>query len=197
MNRQDKQILIESLRNSFSTSQASFLVKYKGLTVSQMQALRKGLRSNDASMKVAKARLMKRAVEGMEGADQLSPHFHDQIGAVFVKQSAPDAAKFLSEYAKQHAVFQLVVGVIDSQLYDATSINRIANLPSREVLLAQLCGTLQAPMTQTVTVMHLMIARLLFVLKQVEEQKQAGSAPEVAAPEVEAVSSASEDTGAE
>lgn len=197
MNRQEKQVLIESLRDSFSSSQASFLVKYKGLTVSQMQALRKGLRSNEASIKIAKARLMKRAVEGMEGADQLAPHFHDQIGAVFVTKSAPEAAKFLAEYAKTHAGFQLVVGVIDSQLYDATSINRIANLPSREVLLAQLCGTLQAPMTQTVTVLHLMIARLLFVLKQVEEQKQAGSTSEVAAPEVEASAPAGDDTGAE
>lgn len=193
MNRNDKEVLVESLRSNFSNSQASFLVKYKGLTVNQMQDLRKGLRTNDASLKVAKARLMKRAVDDIEGASQLSPYLHDQIGAVFATKSAPDVAKFLSGYAKENEAFQLLVGVIESKLYDAQSIQRIASLPSREVLLAQLCGTLQAPMTKTVTVLHLMIARLLFVLKQVEEQKQVGSAPEIAA----SSSGIEEGTGAE
>lgn len=175
MNRNEKEILVESLRSNFSNSQASFLVKYKGLTVNQMQDLRKGLRSNAASLKVAKARLMKRAVDDVKGVSELDPYMHDQIGAIFATQSAPEVAKFLSGYAKENEAFQLLVGVIDSRLYDAQSIQRIASLPSREVLLAQLCGTLQAPMTKTVTVLHLMIARLLFVLKQVEEQKQASA----------------------
>lgn len=175
MNRQEKNVLIESLKDSFSKSEASFLIKYKGLTVNQMQSLRKGLRSNEASLQVAKGRLLKRAVDGVEGADLLTPYLHDQIGAVFVKKSAPEIAKFLDEYAKENQALAVVVGIIESQLYDAQSIQRIASLPSREVLLAQLCGTLQAPITKTVTVLHLMIARLLFVLKQVEEKKQASS----------------------
>lgn len=193
MNRNDKEVLVESLRSNFSDSQASFLVKYKGLTVSQMQDLRKGLRTNAASLKVAKARLMKRAVGDIEGVDQLSPYLHDQIGAVFATKSAPEVAKFLAGYAKENEAFRILVGVIESKLYDAQSIQRIASLPSREVLLAQLCGTLQAPITKTVTVLHLMIARLLFVLKQVEEQKQAGSAPQVAT----SSSAGEEGTGAE
>jgi len=188
MNRNDKEILVESLRSSFANSQASFLVMYKGLTVNQMQNLRKGLRPNEASLQVAKARLMKRAVNGVEGVDQLADHLHDQIGAVFATKSAPEVAKFLAGFAKENEAFKVLVGVIESKLYDAQSIQRIASLPSREVLLAQLCGTLNAPLTNMVTVLHLMIARLLFVLKQIEEQKQAGSAPEVeqaeSAPEV-------------
>lgn len=184
MNRTEKNQLIDSLKDSFSKSEASFLVEYKGLSVNQMQALRKGLRSNSASLKVAKGRLMKRAVSGVEGADQLAPHFHDQIGAVFVTKSAPETAKFLTEYSKENQALKLVVGVIESQLFDAQSIQRIANLPSREVLLAQLCGTLQAPTTQMATVLHLMIARLAIVLKQIEEQKSAG-APAATAPSAE------------
>ena len=83
MNRQQKESVVESLRKSFTQSNISFLVGYRGLTVAQMQVLRNDLRKCGGTMRVTKARLMKRAVEGVEGAQEMGPYFRDQVALVF------------------------------------------------------------------------------------------------------------------
>lgn len=171
MNRTEKEAVIQLLHDSLLKNQSSFLVNYQGLSVNQMQSLRAGLREKGANLRVAKARLMKRAVDGVEGADQLMPFLKDQIAMVF-SQEAPSAAKVLYDFSKKNENLELVVGLFESNLYDAQALGRIASLPPREILLAQVCGTLKAPITKTVGLLNMLIVRLLLVLKQIEEKKQ-------------------------
>lgn len=171
MNRQQKAEIVGSLKDSFSHSPASFLVGFQGLTVAQMQKLRSELRKQGGTLKVTKARLMRRAVDGLKGSEELAPFFKGQVGIVFAKES-PAVAKVLFEYAKNNEALKLVVGCLDEQLLNGASIARIATLPSKEVLLAQVCGTLQAPLAGCVRVLNMQIIRLLWTLKQVGDQKQ-------------------------
>lgn len=172
MNRQQKADVVQSLRGSFEGSQASFLVGYKGLTVQQLLELRRGLRRNGGSMKVAKARLMKRAADGMKFAEDFTPLFKDQIGIVFAANDAAAIAKFLYDFSKKNNNLTVVAGCVEDCVIDAQSVLRIATLPSREVLLGQLAGTLQAPITSFARVLQQLIAGLAIALKQVAEQKQ-------------------------
>ncbi len=171
MNRQQKELAVQLLREGFSQSQASFLVLYRGLTVSQMQSLRKELGVHGGRLKVAKARLMKRATEGVEGMGDFVPFFKDQIGVVFASDEPPAVAKVLYEFSKQHEALQLVIGRLDSQMLDKKAIVRIASLPSKDVLLAQACGAIKAPIVNFANVLNIQLLRLLLVLKQIAQKK--------------------------
>lgn len=148
MNREQKTRVIQSLREGFEGADAAFLVGVQGLTVSQMQTLRKNLRGVHSRLKIAKARLMKRAVEGLEGVDQLGSHFKTQVGLVFVEKEAPAVAKVLRDFAKENEALKLVVGYVENTVYDRQAIERVASIPSREILLAQLAALLKAPVAQ-------------------------------------------------
>lgn len=144
MNREQKAIVIDSIKNDFSQSKASFVVGYKGLTVKQMQALRKELRSQNGTFKVAKGRLIKIAVKDFAGVNQLMPYFKEQVGVVFADEQMPAVAKVLYNFAQQNNNFKLVAGFFDAQVLPSADIERIATLPSREVLLAQVCFILKS-----------------------------------------------------
>lgn len=175
MNRQQKSLVVELFHKDFLTNKGTFFVNYAGLTVGQMQQLRRQLREKGGALKVAKMRLVKRALADVEGVEGLLSHCKNQVGVVFAHDSneVSGVAKTLNEFAKKNEGFGLVVGCVDAQLLDKTAISRIASLPSKEVLLAQLCGTLNAPLTSLVFGLNSVLAKLLVALKEVEKQKQA------------------------
>ncbi len=158
MNRQEKEQVIQSLKNDFNSSGASFVVGVKGLTVSQLQNLRKGLRAQGGKLKITKPRLMKLAVQDNADVSALDPFFKNQIGVVFAGKEPSKIAKILNDFAKNNGALELVAGCVEKQLYDKPLIKRIAELPSREVLLARLCGVLAGPITKLAVVVD-MIAK--------------------------------------
>ncbi len=173
MNRQQKELVVQLLRERFSESPASFIVGYKGLTVNQLQQLRSALRQRGAALKVAKARLMKLAVGDLEDSQTLTPYLKDQIGIVFVSNKSPaNVAKVLNDFAKDHGSLRVVGGTVEGSFVDTAAISRIASLPSKEVLLAQLCGTLKAPLYRLAFVLNMQIAQLPAVLRQIAEKKK-------------------------
>ena len=174
MNRQQKESVVESLQKDFLANKATFFVNYSGLTVAQMQQLRRGLREKGGSLKIAKMRLVKKALANVEGIDELLPYCKNQLGVVFAYDSneISGIAKTLNDFSKKNEALGLVVGCLDAQLLDKSAISRIATLPSKEVLLAQLCGTLNAPITSLMYGLNSVIVKLLVALKEVEKQKQ-------------------------
>jgi len=175
MNRQQKELVVELFEKDFLANKGTFFVNYSGLTVGQMQQLRRQLREKGGALKIAKMRLVRRALAKVEGAEGLFSHCKNQVGVVFAYDSAEvsGVAKTLNDFSKKNESLGLVVGCVDAQLLDKTAIIRIASLPSKEVLLAQLCGTLNAPLTSLVFGLNSMIVKLLVALKEIEKQKQA------------------------
>jgi large subunit ribosomal protein L10 len=171
MNRQQKVEVVNFLQDNFSKNAASFLIGFQGLTVGQLQKLRKELRESGSILKIAKARLVKRAIEDKDGGQDLLPFCKNQIGLVFADTDTPAAAKVLQQFSKEHEALKIIAGCLDSHLLDAASVVRIANLPSKDVLRAQLCGTLNMPMVSFVNVLNILILRLLWVLKKIEEKQ--------------------------
>lgn len=173
MNRQQKELVVDSFHKNFSTNKGSFFVDYSGLSVAQMQQLRRQLRVKGGSLKVAKMRLVKKALATVEGFNVLLPHCKNQLGVVFVHDASEVSgiAKTLNDFSKTNEAFDLVVGCVDAQLLDAAAITRIASLPSKEVLLAQVCGALNAPLASFVHVLNAMTLRLVVALKEIEKQK--------------------------
>lgn len=160
MNREQKAVVIDSIKNSFSQSEASFIVGYKGLTVKQLQTLRKELRAKKGTFKVAKGRLVKLAVKDMAGVSELTPYFKEQVGVVFAADQVTGVAKVLYDFSKANKGLKLVVGFFDARVLPSHDVERIATLPSREELLAQVCY-----------ILNMQMVRLLWVLQRVAEAK--------------------------
>lgn len=159
MNRQEKSTVVSSIKTAFQKNSAAFVVNVQGLTVGQIMALRKELRTHGASMHVAKNTLLRRATADNSAAHGLEPYFKNQIALVFASDSAPAVAKVLCTRAQQMDKLGIRAGLFEGAVIDARRVQFIASLPSREVLIAQLCGLLLSP-----------VARLASVLKQVAEK---------------------------
>ena len=171
MNREQKENTIKDLRQNFLENKASFLINYKGLAVSDLHKLRKQLRGCGAKLKIAKDRLIKIAINDTS-SKELSPYLKQQIAVVFVEKDASAAAKTINDFAKDSQL-DFIAGVVDSNLFDKAKIIRLASLPSREVLLAQLCGLLNAT-----------VSKLARTLVAVSEKKSEGSKKVEASEEV-------------
>ena len=161
MNRQEKMKAIETLREHIIQSHGMFLVNYRGLSVPKIEALRAALRKEGGNLKVAKARLMKKAVEGKDAFEPLTAYFKDQVGLVFASGEVPGIAKVLRDFSQEDAKLEIIIGSMDRRLLSKDAVIAVASLPSRQVLLAQLCGLLKAN-----------IASFACVLNMVAQQKQ-------------------------
>jgi large subunit ribosomal protein L10 len=171
MNRQEKEHVIESLVSNLAKGGASFLVNYRGLTVSEMSDLRKKLRKDGGKLQVAKVTLIRQAVKGVSVVEGLNSLLGDQVALVFAHDAPPAVAKTLYNFSKEHEKLKIIGGCFESSVLTEDLVKEIATLPSREVLLAQLIGTLNAPITRLVQVLNAVITQPLIVLKEIEKQK--------------------------
>lgn len=171
MNRQGKQAVIDAVKADFEASQASFVVATQGMDVVSIQSLRSQIFKQNGSMKVVKNTLLKRATADLPGINGLEPLFKEQIAVVFAKGEAPAIAKILFDASDKGSLLKLMGGTLDSQVITSAQIVYLANLPSREVLLAKLCGTLNAPIANYVILLNQLITRFVRVLKEIERTK--------------------------
>jgi len=172
MNRQEKETLIGVVKRDFKESQAAFVVGTKGLSVSAVQELRSQLFAKNGKMKVVKNTLLRKAVADLDGIKDLDSLFKKQIAVVFATEEAPAIAKVLFDIADKGKVLSLLGGTLDSKLMTSAQIEALAKLPSKDVLLGMLSGTLNAPLTNYVRLLNELIARFVRVLKAVEATKQ-------------------------
>ncbi|SEH00277.1 large subunit ribosomal protein L10 [Nonomuraea solani] len=142
MARADKATAVAELKSEFEGSAAAVLTEYRGLTVAQLKELRVSLGEN-AKFAVAKNTLTKIAANeaGLAGLDSL---LAGPTAIAFVNGDVVEAAKGLRDFAKANPLLVIKGGVLDGKTLDASEITKLADLESREVLLAKLAGALKA-----------------------------------------------------
>ena len=158
--------IVEEIAGVVNGAQAAVLVQYLGLTVEQDTALRK---EAGVQYKVYKNTMMKRAFEGTEFAE-LDQHLDGPNALAVSKDDPVVAERILAKYVKAHKCFNFVGGVIEGQYADPDKLQEMANIPSREVLLGRLFGSMQSP-----------IANFARVVKQIAEKDGEGAAEAPAA----------------
>jgi len=167
MNRQQKDGVIKDLSQKFSDNAAAFVVRCEGMTVADLHRLRLNLEKKDGQLKVAKNRLVKLALGDHAEAQVLTASLRGQTAIVFAKSEFTAVAKVLHDFARKNETLEIVAGCCEAQLFDKAGVARLATIPSREVLLARLCGVLQAPMAQ-----------VAYIVSQVAAQKSGTTAQE-------------------
>jgi large subunit ribosomal protein L10 len=173
MNRSQKEVLVTQLAQDVQSASAAFLVNYQGSQVSVLHAFRKQLRSKEATFRVAKARLLKLAFKDTPGGEEFGSQLREQIGVVLASGSDVSAvAKEMVGFAKSNGTVKVLAGLYESKVLSKDDVAYFATLPSREVLLATVAGTLQAPIAQFVRLLNQLIVRLLYVLQRIAEKKE-------------------------
>ena len=169
-----KQPIVDEIINNVKDAESVVLVNYSGLTVEQDTALRKELREAGVVYKVYKNTLVNRAVEGTE-FESLRDSLEGPNAFAVSTEDATAPARVLAEFAKKAPNLEIKAGVVEGTFYDAEGMKAIASVPSREVLLSKLLGSIQSPITN--------LAR---VLNQIAEKGGAADAAADAAPAEEA-----------
>lgn len=173
--RPEKQAAIATLKEKLSTAKGAVLVDYRGLTVAQDTKLRRKLREAGVEYRVVKNTLTNLAAKeaGIEGLEV----YLEGTTALAVSATDPVApAKILSEFQKEIGktvkTFQIKAGVLEGKVIDANGVKALADLPSREVLLAKVAGTMQAPISGLVSVMAGTIRKFVYAVDAVRQQKE-------------------------
>lgn len=150
--------IIDEIKSYVDKASAAVLVDYRGLTVEEDTRLRKALREAGVVYKVYKNTYLKRAFEGTDFA-QLNGHLEGPTAIAFGIEDATAPARVIAEFAKKAPKLEFKAGVVEGVYYDVKGIEKIALIPSRDVLISKLLGSLQSP-----------IANLARVIKQIAEK---------------------------
>lgn len=160
-----KSILIDNLLAKVNASPYLFLVDYTGLTVDKFTELRKRLRIAGAEVHVYKNRLVKKATERAGLPAEIGDSLKGQTAVVTGEKDVCAAAKVMKTFADEFEKPQMKAGVLDGKYLTAEGLKVLADLPAREVLLAQLLGVLQAPASQLVRLLNEPAASLARVIQ--------------------------------
>lgn len=146
MARPDKVAAVDEIANRFRDASASVVTEYRGLSVAKLTQLRRDL-GDDASFRVAKNTLVKRAAEdaGVQGLDGL---LGGPTAIAFIKGEPVDAAKAIKRFAKENPGLTIKGGYMDGRALSMAEVERLADLESREVLLAKLAGAMKANLSK-------------------------------------------------
>jgi large subunit ribosomal protein L10 len=174
--RLDKPAAVAELSDSFRNSSATLLTEYRGLTVAQLTALRRSLGAQ-TRYEVAKNTLAKRAAAnaGIAGLDAL---FTGPTALAFVSGDPVEAAKGLREFAKTNPLLVIKGGVFEGKAITAAEVGKIADLESREVLLAKLAGAMKANLSKAAGLFQAPLAKAARTVAALQDklEKQAGPA---------------------
>ena len=167
-----KEQVVNEIKEKFQRAEAVVLVDYRGLNVAEVTELRKRLREAGADYKVYKNTLMTRALTEL-GIEGLIPYLTGPNAVALGYDDPVVPAKIISEFAKDHDKLEIKVGMISRKVIGVEGIKALANLPSKEVLVAQALGGLNAPITGFVNVLQGNIRKLVYALNAIAEKKTA------------------------
>lgn len=172
MKKENKAQVVSELAAKLAKSKTTFLADYRGLTVEQVNTLRGQLRSAGAEYKVAKNTLLRLASRGTS-SECLDPLLAGPTAIAIASGDPVAAAKVMAEFAKANAKFELKGGALDGKILSVEDVKALAELPSREVLLSRLLGSINAPTTNFVGVLAAVPRSFVQVLGAYKDQKAA------------------------
>ena len=168
-----KQAIVAELKEKLTGAKGAVLVNYRGLTVAQDTKLRRQLREAGVDYRVVKNTMTRIAAQeaGLEGLDV----YLEGPTAMAISTTDPVApAKIITDFVKEHKlqVLEVKAGLVEGNVIDEKGVKALASLPSREVLIAKMLGSMQSPITGLVNVLQGSIRNLVYALDAVRQQKE-------------------------
>jgi large subunit ribosomal protein L10 len=170
--RQEKVAVVEEVTAKLNAADAVIITEYRGMSVGQLAALRRQLRPAGGEYKVYKNTLARFAAQNA-GVSDLASLLSGPSGITFVQGDAAGVAKSLRDAARTNPLLIIKGGVMGGRVISAKDVEALAELPSRDVLLAKFAGALQAPLVKTAGLLQAVPRNFAYGLKALIEQKEA------------------------
>ncbi len=169
--KQQKHNEVDALQKGLAAAKAVVFANFQGLTVAQSEELRKSARAVGVDVFAAKKTLVKRALEGAGIKDIGTDAFQGGVATFLATQDEVSAAKVVNDFAKTHEIVTIFGGVLENKFITAASVKSLAALPTKQQLLGQLVGTLNAPVSGFVNVLAGNLRNLVGVLNNIKNAK--------------------------
>jgi large subunit ribosomal protein L10 len=169
---QAKAQIVEEIKEKISSSQSMVLVDYRGLNVAQLTELRKRYRDAGVDYKVYKNTMMRFAFKEL-GLEEFNEFLKGPSAVAFGINDPVSAAKISTEFAKTNDKLEIKAGIVDGKVINAEGVKNLAELPPREVLIAQVLGGFNAPIQGFANVLQGTIRGLAIALNAIAEKKSA------------------------
>jgi large subunit ribosomal protein L10 len=175
---------VEELANLFSNSDTIIIADYKGTSVSDLSSLRKALNSSSSKFKIAKNTLAKLAAEKAE-KNILADQINGPLGYILTNEDPSQVTKTIFDYTEKNNIkFVIKKGLLDNELVDESTLVKLSKLPSKDILLSQLMGSMMSPLTSLVFVMNGTVQALATVIQRYVEKTEEVKTEEVKTEEV-------------
>jgi large subunit ribosomal protein L10 len=184
MARPDKAAAVAELTEAFRSSNAAVLTEYRGLTVAQLKNLRRSIAGN-AEYFVTKNTLTKIAAKNA-GVDAFDSLLQGPSAIAFISGDAVEVAKSLRDFSKAHPLLVIKGGVLDGKALSASDVTKLADLESREVLLAKLAGAMKASLSNAAALFQAPLSNAARTIDALRAQLEATGGAAAAAPAAEA-----------
>lgn len=171
LNRTEKQKIIDDLAVRFHSSPSVFVIEYQGLKVSEIEVLRKKLKVTETELRVVKNTLLEKASLGTE-MEKMKDLFSGPTAIAICDGESSAAAKVFIDYEKDFPFVRVKGGMFEGEVVNASKIERIAKLPSRQELMSELVGLLGAPMSNLVGIVKQAQSKIVWVLEGLKEKKK-------------------------
>ncbi len=169
--RPEKVAMIAEIKTTMQSAKGLVLADFRGIKVAQDTKLRRKMREAGVEYSVIKNNMASIAAKeaGIEGLDN---YLKGPLAMVSSKNDPVAPAKLISEFIKDNRIMEIKGGLVEGKVIDADAVKALANLPSREVLIARLLGSMQSPITGFVNVLQGNIRNLVYALDAVRQQKE-------------------------
>ncbi|MCR4400197.1 MAG: 50S ribosomal protein L10 [Syntrophomonadaceae bacterium] len=171
-NIEEKQKVVEELKNKLQQAQVVLFTDYRGLNVTEMSELRNRLRAAGVELKVYKNTMTRFALKGA-GLEHLLPLAEGPNALVFGYRDPVDPAKLVRDFIKERKKMAIKGGCLGAKELSVEEVEALASLPPKDVVLGQVLGGMRAPLYGLVTVLNANLTGLVRVLDAIREQKQA------------------------
>lgn len=171
MTRSEKEASIAEFSKRLGRAKGIILAEYRGLKVSEITEIRRGVKKNSGDFRVVKNRLAKRAISGTPWAP-LEGYLKGPLALAISEGDPVVLSKVLAKYAEGFGALKLMAGSLGADVLGSREIEALAKLPSMEELYAKLLGTLMAPARGLVRTLHGVPQKLAIALKAIAEKKQ-------------------------
>ena len=170
MNKTERQETVQSLTEQLRASPNLYVTDFTGLNVLRMTEFRRRLRSAGVTYVVVKNTLAQRALAA-NAVTALDDHLAGPTGLILAGQDPVTAARVLIDFAREFEKPTIKIGLVDGRPVTADQVKRLASLPTKQVLLSQLAGTMQAPMAQFAGVLSGMLYQMVGALEALRAQR--------------------------
>jgi len=171
--KEQKAEQVEEIAERLKKAKVAVLTDYRGLTVSQLQDLRTRLRGGEVEYRVVKNTLARRAAEAA-GVPALQSELKGPVAIAFGYDDLGVPSKLINEFVRATRLkLEVVGGLVEGRVFSPDQVKQLADLPSRDSLIAQLLGTLQSPISQLVGIMQTPVQQLIGVLDAYKERLEA------------------------